>query len=288
MVRGSRQYLRSLCVSVVKLSSSLETPMRIVTWNINSVRLRLPLLEKLAAEVSPDVICLQETKAADDVFPRAGVEALGFGHMAFRGMKGYNGVAILSRLPVERLEDRNFCGRDDCRHVAARIGGLDLHCLYAPSGGDEPDPAVNEKFAHKLDFLDEMADWSTALRSAGRPAIVTGDFNVAPLEADVWSHKQLLKIVSHTPVEVEKFGRARQAGEWTDAVRHFIPPEEKLYSWWSYRSRDWTVNDRGRRLDHFWCSPDLAGRLAGASVLRAARGWERPSDHVPVILDLVD
>ncbi len=262
--------------------------MRIVTWNINSVRLRLPLLEKLADELSPDVICLQETKAADDVFPQAGIEALGYGCMVFRGQKSYNGVAILSRLPLQRLEDRNFYGRDDCRHVAARVDGVDLHCLYVPAGGDEPDPDVNDKFAHKLGFLDEMAEWSTELLNSGRPAIITGDFNVAPLETDVWSHKQLLKIVSHTPVEVEKFGHAQRAGEWTDAVRQFIPPQEKLYSWWSYRSRDWTINDRGRRLDHVWASPDLAGRLAGASVLRNARGWDKPSDHVPVCVDLAD
>ena len=262
--------------------------MRIVTWNINSVRLRLPLLEKLTAELSPDVICLQETKAADDVFPRAGIEALGYGCMVFRGQKSYNGVAILSRLPLQRLDDRNFCDREDCRHVAARVGGVDLHCLYVPSGGDEPDPAVNGKFAHKLAFLEELAAWSGELRNGGRPAVVAGDFNVAPLETDVWSHKQLLKVVSHTPVEVGKFGVAQAAGGWIDLVRRFIPPQEKLYSWWSYRSRDWTINDRGRRLDHVWASPDLAGRLAGASVLRDARGWDKPSDHVPVCVDLAD
>lgn len=260
--------------------------MRIATWNINSVRLRLPLLERLAAEAAPDVLCLQETKVVDDAFPRGAVEALGYRHMAVRGMKGYNGVAILSRLPIDAIDDRNFCGREDCRHVAAQIDGFDLHCLYVPAGGDEPDPSVNDKFAHKLDFLDEMADWSHALAGQGRPAVLVGDLNVAPLETDVWSHKQLLKVVSHTPVEVEKLDRAQAAGGWVDAVRRFIPPQEKLYSWWSYRARDWAAADRGRRLDHVWVSPDLAGRLSGASVLREARGWEQPSDHVPVIVEL--
>jgi len=206
--------------------------------------------------------------------------------MAFRGMKSYNGVAILSRRPIEIVEDRKFCGREDCRHVAARIDGLDLHCLYVPAGGDEPDPAVNDKFAHKLDFLDEMASWSRSLNGGGRPVVLAGDFNVAPLETDVWSHRQLLNVVSHTPVEVERLDGAQAAGAWVDAVRRFIPPEVRLYSWWSYRARDWAASDRGRRLDHVWVSPDLAGRLRGASVLREARGWEKPSDHVPVIVDL--
>ncbi len=262
--------------------------MRIITWNINSVRLRLPLLKQLVERESPDVVCLQETKAMDDVFPRAGIEALGFHPMAFRGMTGSNGVAILSRLPLEPMENRDFCGRGDCRHVATRIAGVDLHCLYVPAGGDVPDPAANDKFAHKLAFLDELADWSKALGRQGRPTVVAGDFNVAPLETDVWSHKQLLKIVSHTPIEVEKLGAAQAAGAWTDAVRRFIPPEEKLYSWWSYRARDWATSDRGRRLDHVWASADLVERLSDARILRDVRGWTQPSDHVPVVVDLAD
>ena len=260
--------------------------MRIATWNVNSVRLRLPLLQKLTAGHSPDVICLQETKVVDDSFPKNDIAAMGYEHIEIRGMKSYNGVAVLSRRPLARLEDHHFCGRDDCRHLGVTVGGIDLHCLYVPAGGDEPDPESNDKFAHKLDFIDEMATWSSRLMRQGRPAILTGDFNIAPLETDVWSHKQLLKVVSHTPIEVEKLDRAQSAGRWVDAVRQFIPPEQKLYSWWSYRARDWTAADRGRRLDHAWASPDLQGRLQGASILRMARGWEKPSDHVPVIVDI--
>ncbi len=260
--------------------------MRVATWNINSVRLRLPLLKRLAREHSPDVICLQETKVVDDSFPRKAVASLGYRHIEIRGMKGYNGVAVLSRRPFESLESRVFCGRDDCRHVAVRIDGIDLHSLYIPSGGDVPDPATNDKFAHKLDFLDELAAWSQSLRCRPGPVAVVGDFNVAPLETDVWSHKQLLNVVSHTPIEVEKLNRAQADGAWVDAVRNFVPPEEKLYSWWSYRARDWAASDRGRRLDHIWVSPDLAPRLAHAEIVRAARGWDRPSDHVPVLVDL--
>ena len=260
--------------------------MRIVTWNVNSVRLRLPLLEKLTAQCSPDVICLQETKVVDDTFPKKDIAAMGYTHIEMRGMKSYNGVAVLSRLPLERLEDHAFCGRDDCRHLGVRVDGVDVHSLYVPAGGDVPDPVTNDKFAHKLEFLDEMERWSAELLEQGRPAVLTGDFNVAPLETDVWSHKQLLKVVSHTPIEVDKFDKAQAAGKWIDAVRSAIPADEKLYSWWSYRARDWDTADKGRRLDHVWASPDLEGRLSGASILRDARGWEKPSDHVPVIVDI--
>jgi exodeoxyribonuclease-3 len=260
--------------------------MRIATWNVNSVRLRLPLVARLAKDFAPDVICLQETKVVDDSFPRSDIAALGYEHIAVRGMKSYNGVAVLSRLPLEPLEHKPFCGRQDCRHVGVRVDGFDLHCLYVPAGGDVPDPAANDKFAHKLGFLDELTAWSEALRRQTDPAVLVGDFNVAPLETDVWSHKQLLNVVSHTPIEVDKLDRAQAAGGWVDAVRRFIPPEEKLYSWWSYRARDWAASDRGRRLDHIWVSPDMAGRLSGASVVREARGWDRPSDHVPVLTDL--
>lgn len=261
--------------------------MRLATWNINSIRIRLHLIAQLAETASPDVICLQETKVTDELFPLADVQALGYPHVLFSGMKGYNGVAVLSRLPLEATEKRDWCGRGDARHVCATLpDGTELHNFYVPAGGDEPDPAVNDKFAHKLQFLDEMTGWFPAERDAGRPMVLVGDLNIAPLETDVWSHKQLLKVVSHTPVEVERLARVQASAAWIDAVRHFIPPEERLYSWWSYRARDWSASDRGRRLDHVWVTPLLQSRLAGASVLREARGWEKASDHVPVLVDL--
>ena len=110
-----------------------------------------------------------------------------------------------------------------------------------------------------------------------------GDLNVAPLESDVWSHRQMLRVVSHTPGEVQRLNAVQSSARWVDAVRHFIPPDQRLYSWWSYRARDWTLSNRGRHLDHIWSSANLSGRLTGVEVLREARGWERPSDHVPVI-----
>jgi len=116
--------------------------------------------------------------------------------------------------------------------------------------------------------------------------IVVGDLNIAPLENDVWSHKQLLKIVSHTPVETTGLTNAQKAGGWVDLIRQHIPPEEKVYTWWSYRAHDWELSNRGRRLDHIWTTPDLARRSQGIEILREARGWKQPSDHVPVLATL--
>ncbi|MBT5107319.1 MAG: exodeoxyribonuclease III [Rhodospirillaceae bacterium] len=261
--------------------------MRLATWNINSIRLRIDLLKRLTEEQSPDVICLQETKVVDDLFPADAVKALGYLHIAFHGMKGYNGVAILSRQPLEAVESLQWCGKQDCRHLSAVLpGDIELHNFYVPAGGDTPDPEENDKFAHKLAFLDEMNAWFTANRSSSRKMVLVGDLNIAPLESDVWSHKQLLKVVSHTPIEVEKLTAIQTQSDWVDAVRQFIPEPERLYSWWSYRSRDWTKGDRGRRLDHVWVSPPLRDFLSGATVLRDARSWEKPSDHVPVIVDI--
>ncbi len=260
--------------------------MRIATWNVNSVRLRIDLLARLAAEHRPDVICLQEIKAEAKDFPFDALRALGFAHIHLRSMKGYNGVAILSRLPLERPEGRDWCGKEDCRHAMARLpGGIELHNFYIPAGGDIPDPKLNVKFAHKLGFLDEATGWFAEGRRNARKMILVGDLNIAPLETDVWSHKSLLGVVSHTPIEVDKLHRLQSSAKWVDAVRKFIPPSEKLYSWWSYRAADWHLSDRGRRLDHVWVTPSLAPAVKAARVLRDARGWRQPSDHVPVIVD---
>lgn len=261
--------------------------MRIATWNINSVRLRMPIVEQLTKEVAPDVLCLQETKVDDPQFPFDAVRALGYEHVAINGIKGYNGVCILSKLPLENVGRHEWTGKADGRHIFATLpGGIEIHSLYVPAGGDEPDREINDKFGHKLDFVDEMTTWFGANRKASDKIMVVGDLNTAPLEHDVWSHKQLLKVVSHTPIEVEKFTAAQNAFGWVDCMRKFVPDDEKMYTWWSYRSRDWRAANKGRRLDHVWATPALAQNVGGMRILSDARGWEKPSDHVPVIVEV--
>ena len=262
----------------------------IATWNINSVRLRIGLVERYLAEHKPDVLCLQETKVRDAEFPLAAFRDAGYPHIAINGQKGYHGVAIVSKLPFAHSAKRQFCGKDDSRHLHVTLGGkasgLDVHNFYVPAGGDEPDVTINEKFAHKLGFLDEMAAWMKSDKVAAHRAILVGDLNVAPLEHDVWSHKALLKVVSHTPVEVEKFTAVQKAGDWFDALRKFVPDDEKLYTWWSYRSPDWSTANKGRRLDHIWVSQKLGASVKSMHVSRDARGWERSSDHAPVKIEI--
>jgi exodeoxyribonuclease-3 len=261
-------------------------PLRLVTWNVNSVRLRGDSVARLVAEKAPDVLCLQEIKVADELFPADMFNEHGYVHQAVYGQKAYHGVAILSRVPLEKPQRHEWWGKEDSRHLHVRLpGGIGLHNFYVPAGGDVPDPDENPKFAHKLGFLDEITEW---FAGGGHPAkdILVGDLNIAPLETDVWSHKQLLKIVSHTPVEVEALDKLAKSRKWVDAVRHIIPREELLYSWWSYRAKDWSAADKGRRLDHVWVTPKLRSAIVSAEVVRPARGWDKPSDHAPVIVDL--
>lgn len=255
-------------------------PFTIATWNINSVRLREGLVLRLLSENAPDILCLQECKSPVEKLPLEGFRALGYTHVVARGQKGYNGVAILSKLPITDAGDRDFATLGHARHVAARLeNGVTIHNLYVPAGGDIPDRAENEKFGQKLDFLTDLRDHFRA--EAPSKSILVGDLNIAPREDDVWSHKQLLKIVSHTPIEVEHLAAAQEAGRWVDVTRQDIP-QGLLYSWWSYRSADWNAADKGRRLDHIWATPDISGAAHGSRILRDARGWDQPSDHVPV------
>ena len=260
--------------------------MKIVTWNINSVRLRAPIVVDMMREMMPDIVCLQETKCPDDLFPSHIFADEGYVHQHFHGMKSYNGVAILSKVPFVAKDIHHRCGREDCRHIAAGFKDFELHNIYIPAGGDIPDPDENDKFAHKLDFVDELSRWFADRYSKDQNLIAVGDFNIAPLEHDVWSHKQLLKVVSHTPIEVEKLTRMYASLDWQDAIRHFVPEDEKCYTWWSYRNHDWKVSNRGRRLDHIWVTKPLLPRVTSHTILTRARDFEKPSDHVPVMVEL--
>ena len=252
----------------------------LATWNINSVRLREGLVAQLMAAEQPDILCLQECKSPVELIPVEQFQSLGYRYMVARGQKGYNGVAILSKLPITDAGDRNFANMGHARHVAARLeNGVTIHNCYVPAGGDIPDRAQNEKFGQKLDFLTDMRDWFHRERPGN--AILVGDLNIAPREDDVWNHKQLLKIVSHTPIEVDHFNAVMDAGGWSDVTRNDVP-DGKLYSWWSYRSSDWSGADKGRRLDHIWATADIKAAAHGSRILRDVRGWEQPSDHAPV------
>lgn len=260
--------------------------MKVMTWNINSVRLRAELVLKAANILQPDVICLQETKTPDEFFPHDTFERAGFPHRHINGMKGYNGVAILSRVPFTGTGIHSRVGREDCRHIAVSFPQFELHNLYIPAGGDIPDRIENEKFAHKLDFVDELAAYFGTTYSPETPLMAVGDFNIAPYESDVWSHKQLLDVVSHTPIEVEKLMGFYHSQNWIDVARRFVPEPSKLYTWWSYRNRDWKSSNRGRRLDHIWVTEPLAGKLSSHTTLPEARDWDKTSDHIPVVVEL--
>ncbi len=254
--------------------------MIVATWNINSIRLREQIVTRLLTEESPDILCLQECKCPVDLIPLEGFRALGYTHIVARGQKGYNGVAILSKLPIEDAGGHDFATLGHARHVAGRLeNGVTIHNFYVPAGGDIPDREQNLKFGQKLDFLTHMRDHFHGEKP--EKSILVGDLNIAPREDDVWDHKALLKIVSHTPVEVDHLGQVMESGNWQDITRKDIP-QGRLYSWWSYRAPDWNAADKGRRLDHVWATLDIANAAHSSRILRPVRGWDQPSDHVPV------
>ena len=259
--------------------------MKIATWNINSVRLRLNQVLSFINENNIDVLCLQETKTQDDFFPSEDFKKIGMKYQYFRGEKSYNGVAILSKIEFYDNNFINWCKKNDTRHVSVKFkNDIELHNFYVPAGGDEPDIKLNPKFDHKISFLNEMKSYFSKDVSAQK--ILVGDLNIAPLENDVWSHKQLLNVVSHTPLETETLLEIINTGEWADVMREFVPTNQKLYSWWSYRNRNWEASNRGRRLDHVWVSKKLLSSVRSGIIYKDTRSWERPSDHVPIIIDI--
>jgi len=259
--------------------------MRLATWNINSVRLRIHHVLRFIKEQNIDVMCLQETKTQDDFFPSYDFSKIGMAFQYFRGEKSYNGVAILSKFKFEKNGYINYCNKYDCRHITVKLREkIELHNFYVPAGGDEPNTDLNPKFKHKIDFLNEMKSYFKGDKNTQK--ILVGDLNIAPLENDVWSHKQLLNVVSHTPIETETLLDIIDSGEWVDVMREITPHDEKLYSWWSYRNRNWEISNRGRRLDHIWVSKKLFPQVKSGVIYKETRSWEKPSDHVPIIIDI--
>ena len=265
--------------------------LRIATWNVNSVRLRAEQVAKFVREAAPDVLCLQEIKCREGEFPAAAFVEAGLPHLKIAGQRGWHGVAIASRLPIEDAPPLDLCREGHARAVSAKVAGVEVHSLYVPAGGDVADRDANPKFDHKLDFLERLTA-AMATRDPAEPIVILGDLNVAPGENDVWNHKHMSRVVSHTPAEVAALAALKASLGFLDLAREMIPEPIKLASWWSYRALDFRTSNRGLRLDHIWVSPglrDAAFRLgcAACRIHDDVRAWERPSDHAPVTADLV-
>jgi exodeoxyribonuclease-3 len=263
------------------MASAMSQKLSIASWNINSVRFRLDIVERFLQEVGPDILCLQETKVVNRDFPAHMFRKLGYQYQILNGQPMHHGVAILSRVPM--VADNRFDWQDngEARHIGAQLEcGIRLENVYVPAGGEAPDPETNPKFVQKLAFIERMTDWSSKLDT---PTLLVGDFNVAPCETDVWNHKQLLGVVSHTPVEVEALARLQQSHDWVDLGRRFIPEPAHVFTWWSYRAKDWKASNRGRRLDHMWASPAVAEQAIAHDLFEDCRNWGKPSDHIPIM-----
>lgn len=260
----------------------------IVSWNVNSVRLRMEQVAQFLAGAEADLICLQEIKCQEHEFPYDAFRALGFAHILVMGQKGWHGVALASRIPFENLPTPAFCRRGEARAQAIRIGEIEIWNFYIPAGGDFPDRAGNDKFDHKLTFYERLTE-AVQRRGPHKPLLMCGDLNIAPGEYDVWSHRQMLRVVSHTPVEIEAFGNLMAAGDFHDPFRVRYPDPEKIFTWWSYRALDFRKSNRGLRLDHILLNPGLMDRIQGditAKIHDTVREWQRPSDHVPIQVTL--
>ena len=264
--------------------------LRLTTWNVNSVRLRAEQVARFVDEHNPDVLCLQEIKCQEGEFPRAIFEQVGLSHIKISGQKGWHGVAMASRHPIEEIAPLNACREGHARCVGGKVAGVEIHNFYIPAGGDIPDRAVNPKFDHKLDFYETLTA-EMRRRDPKDPLVIVGDLNVAPGEHDVWNHKYMSKVVSHTPVELEAMAALKASLGFIDLPREATPEPAKMFSWWSYRAADFRKSNRGLRLDHILVTPGLreaafrTGR-AEARVHDDVREWERPSDHAPVTADL--
>ena len=257
--------------------------MKVISWNVNSIRVRLEYVLEILKREKPDCLCIQETKITDNLFPQNDFKKLDY-FSYFKGISSYNGVAIISKKKVEKFSSLDFCKKNDARHIAIEINGIEIISLYVPAGGDNPDPTKNKKFRHKLNFLEELDD--LLVKKKGKKVVLCGDLNIAPKEDDVWSHKQLINVVSHTQIERERLNKILVDNNYIDSVRHFLNPPENVFTWWSYRSPNFQKNNRGRRLDHIWTSNTLKKKLKSAQILKHFRTFYRPSDHVPISVTL--
>jgi exodeoxyribonuclease-3 len=262
--------------------------LRIASWNVNSVRLRIDQVTRFVAEREVDVLCLQEIKCRAGELPTEALETAGFPHVRVRGQKGSHGVAIASRLPIADAPAFDLCREGHARCVSGMVAGIEIVNLYVPAGGDVPDRG-SPKFDHKLDFYERLTI-QMSRRAPDAPLVLAGDLNVAPGEHDVWNHRIMSRVVSHTPIEVAAIEALRNSLGFIDPVREAAPEPAKLYSWWSYRAANFRASNRGRRLDHIWITSGLrsAATSSGlsAQIHDDVRAWDRPSDHAPITVDL--
>lgn len=251
--------------------------MKIATFNINNVNRRLPNLLEWLQAATPDVVCLQELKAAQDAFPEEALADAGYAAV-WKGERTWNGVAILSRSGEPVLTRTQLPGDESdrqARYIEAAVDGLLIACLYAPNGNPQPGP----KFDYKLAWLERLHKHATALRRTGAPVVLAGDFNVAPTELDIYPTRSWDKDALIQPGSRAAYRRLL-GRSWTDALRH-LHPDERIYTFWDYKRQRWPRN-AGLRLDHLLLSPNLRDRLLEAGVDREVRGREGASDHAPV------
>ena len=254
--------------------------MKIATWNVNSIKARLPRVQEWLGEFQPDVALLQELKCVEENFPRMEIEDLGY-NIAVSGQKTYNGVAILSKEPLEDISARLPGDEEDshARYLEATTFGIRIACLYLPNGNPAPGP----KFDYKLAWMERLRARAAHLLASEMPVVLGGDFNVIPQDIDCydpagWEGDALTRDESRAA-----FSRICHDG-YVDAIRS-LHPSEVMYSYWDYQAGAWQ-KDNGVRIDHLLLSPEAADRLAGAGVDRGPRGLEKPSDHTPVWVEL--
>ncbi len=249
--------------------------MRIVTYNVNGIKARLPRLLEYLAEEQPDIVCLQELKAADETFPEKDITDAGY-HALWHGQKGFNGVAVLAKSPpVER--QRGLAGDPEdahSRYLEAEVDGLVIASIYLPNGNPVPGP----KFDYKLAWIDRLRARALELLAQERPVVLAGDYNVIPNDDDVFSVKAMASDALMQPESRQGY-RALLAQGWTDSLRTRFPGGG-VWTFWDYQAGAWQ-RDAGFRIDHLLLSPQAADLLADAGVDKAYRGREKASDHAP-------
>ena len=255
--------------------------LKFATFNVNGVRSRLSNLLEWLAKESPDVVCLQELKAADAGFPRAELRAAGYGAI-WRGQTSWNGVAILAKGadPIAIARELPGDPKDDqSRYLEAAAHGVHVVCLYLPNGNPQPGP----KFAYKLSWFERLIAHAQALYASGQPVVLAGDFNVVPTDFDIYNPRSWLKDALLQPESRECYQRLLKQG-WLDSLRHQYP-SERVYTFWDYFRRHWET-DSGLRIDHLLLNPELAPRLRAAGVDKWVRGQSHASDHAPTWITL--